>query len=137
MLTLHLTLLGLTALVILYTDSQGLLWLLGKKETLSAKVMTWLHWAVWAGLLGMILTGISLASSYGTYLMTQYLFGLKMFFVLLLVINAFLIGRHMHLATEKRFSELSTAEKRALIISGAVSTISWIGAFVAAKLLFG
>jgi len=137
MLTVHLTILGITALVIIFTDINGLLWLLGKKKTLPKKLFVWLHRFVWLGLFGMIATGIAMSYTYISALSLNKLFQGKMFFVLILIINAYLIGRHMELAFEKSFKELTKAEKTKLILSGLISTGSWIGAFVMAKLLFG
>lgn len=133
----HLTILALTALVIIFTDFNGLLWLLGKKKTLPKKLFMWLHRAVWVGLFGMIATGVAMSYTYISALSMNQLFQGKMFFVLLLLINAYLIGRHMELAFEKSFAELTKKEKTQLILSGLISTGSWVGAFIMAKLLFG
>ncbi len=136
MLTVHLTILSLTVLVIIFTDINGLLWVLGKKERLPRNLFTWLHRLVWMGLLGMIVTGVYMALPYLKPLAMQTLFQGKMFFVLILLINAFLIGKHMSLAFENSFSELSKKEKIKLFLSGAISTGSWICAFTLAKILF-
>lgn len=137
MLTIHLTILSLTILVIIFSDFNGLLWLLGRKQQLSKKLFTVLHWLVSIGLVGMILTGGYMAYGYGTeVLFKNYVFGTKMFFVAMLVINAYLIGKHMHLSFEKPFKELSRKEKQVLMISGLVSTSAWIIIFVLGKMLF-
>jgi len=135
-LQLHLGILLITFLVILYTDFNALLWLLGKKEKLSEPLFKKLHIAVSLGLAGMIITGIIQLLPLREWLFTNQLFGLKMFFVGVLVINSFLVGRHMKLACNNSFNELSNIEKRTLAMSGLVSTASWIGAFVVAKILF-
>ena len=136
MLTTHLTILSLTVLVIIFTDINGLLWVLGKKEHLSEKLFTWLHRLVWFGLLGMIGSGLYMAYPYIGALSTETLFQGKMFFVLLLLINAVLIGKHMHITYSKSFKEITNKEKASLLISGFVSTGSWVGAFVLAKIFF-
>jgi len=59
-----------------------------------------------------------------------------MLFVLILIINAFFIGRHMHLSFEKRFKELTTTEKQSLMFSGILSTVCWISVFILGKMLF-
>lgn len=136
MIYIHLTILALTILVILFTDGMGLLWILGKKKVLSKKLFMWLHKAVWLGLIGMIVSGAIMAFPYKEFLITNPLFGGKIFFVGLLVVNAILIGKHMELAFTHSFKELKTKEKLALLISGAISTGAWIGAFTLAKILF-
>lgn len=137
MLTAHLTILSFTVLIIIFTDFNGLLWLLGKKQRLSKKLFTILHRLVSIGLIGMILTGGYMAYGYGTeVLMRNYVFSAKMSFVLILIINAYLIGKHMHLFFEKPLRELSRKEKQSLTISGLVSTSSWIIIFILGKMLF-
>jgi hypothetical protein len=63
-----------------------------------------------------------------SYLLSQTAFLVKMCFVAALVINGFLIGSVSRLASEKAFAELSSSERRRVFVSGAVSTIGWIGA---------
>lgn len=137
MLTTHLTILAITVVIIIFTDFNGLLWLLGKKKTLPKKLFTVLHWLVSFGLVGMILSGGYMAYEYGSeILLRNYVFSTKMFFVLLLVINAFLIGKHMHVAFERSFNDLTKKAKISLLVSGAVSTGCWIAAFILGKMLF-
>jgi len=137
MITIHLTILTFTILVILFADFNGLLWVLGKKETLSKTVFLWAHRLVSLGLFGMIVTGGIMAYGYGPeVLLRNFVFSTKMLFVLLLVINAFFIGRHMYISFDKKFSEATIREKRALIVSGIISTTSWISVFMLGKMLF-
>ena len=137
MLTIHLTILSLTVLVILFTDFNGFLWAIGKKEKLSKKLFTNLHKLVSLGLFGMLLTGSIMAYGYGSeILLRNYVFSTKMLLVVLLVCNAFLIGKHMQLSFENKFSELTTKEKMSLLISGGASTIFWISIFILGKMLF-
>jgi len=104
---------------------------------LSKKLFTLLHRIVSIGLVGMILSGGYMAYGYGTeVLLRNYVFSTKMLFVVVLVINAFFIGKHMHLAFDKEFKELTKKEKRSLISSGLVSTGSWVTIFVLGKILF-
>lgn len=137
MLTIHLTILSLTILVIIFTDFNGLLWVLGKKEKLSQELFSWLHRAVSIGLAGMILTGGYMAYGYGTeVLLRNYVFSTKMLFVIILIINAYFIGNHMYLSFNKSFKELTLQEKRSLLISGALSTLCWVSVFLLGKMLF-
>lgn len=130
--SVHVGTLFLLIPVILFADHEGLAWVRGKKETLSAKTMIILHRLVWVGLGVMILTGAIMFWPLKDYLLYAPAFYIKMFFVFVLVINSFFINHFMQLAIEKPFASLSLEEKRPLLISGAVSSISWIGAILAA-----
>lgn len=133
----HLIILAFTAAAVITTDLYGLQWVLGKKERLNATFLRRMHALIWVGLVGMIATGLyMMIPSWEGYLSID-LFKGKMFFVVVLVINATLIGKHMHLPTTRAWKEISTKTRRALVISGFVSTTSWLGAFVLAKILFG
>ena len=134
LLTLHLTILTLTALLILYVDHEGYLYFTGKKQTLSLRFITWTHRLVSVGLLLMIATGILLTMPDYEYRLSQPFFWIKMSFVLVLVMNGLFIGRLSCVASEQPFSELTADKKRILIISGALSTSAWIGAFLIAEL---
>lgn len=70
-----------------------------------------------------------------SYLVTVPAFLLKMAFVVTLFINGLVIGHLVKVATERSFASLSWRERLPLLVSGAVSTTAWIGAFVAARLL--
>lgn len=126
--SLHLFILVLTALVIIYCDHQGFLYFRGKKETLSKTFLVWSHSLVWVGLLGMITTGFFLMLPSWTYRLQDPTFYVKMVFVLVLVVNAFAIGELSKVAREKSFAALSYDEKRTLLLSGTFSAISWVGA---------
>lgn len=67
--------------------------------------------------------------------MTVEAFWVKMAFVGVLIINGFVIARHMHIPTTRTFSSLSKKERRPLFLSGAASGVSWIAVFVSALLL--
>lgn len=125
----------LSLLVVLYSDEQGLLWFLGKKKTLSAKRIQILHVLVSIGLGGILLTGGLMFLDRSDYLLQEPIFIVKMLFVLALVVNAFFIESISKLATQKAFVELTTTERRRVLISGAVSVIGWIGAGVCGLLL--
>jgi hypothetical protein len=49
-------------------------------------------------------------------------------FVLVLVVNAFAIGKLSAVAGTTSFASLSAEEKRTLLLSGFLSGASWIGA---------
>lgn len=74
----------------------------------------------------MITTGFLLALPSWTYRLQQPVFYVKMGFVLVLVINAFAIGKLARLAATKPFASLTKEEQRTLLISGALSGISWV-----------
>ena len=130
---LHVGILSVTALVIVYTDHLALRWVLGKSETLPYKKMHRLHVVVWAGLLGMIVTGAVMAWPGREYYLQHTPFIIKMCFVGVLVGNALVIGRLSKVASSQSFASLSTKQKYTLLISGAISSVCWIGAFVVAE----
>ena len=129
---IHVGALFLLIPVILFADHEGFSWIRGKKETLNPKVMLILHRLVWAGLGVMIVTGAIMFWPLKDYLLYTPAFYIKMFFVLVLVINSFFINRFMKVALERPYALLTPEEKKPLFISGAASTISWIGAVIAA-----
>jgi hypothetical protein len=53
-----------------------------------------------------------------------------------LIINSFFVGRFAKLASERPYASLARHERLPLLISGAVSTLSWLGA-IACGLLLG
>jgi len=132
-LPIHLILLALTAICVVLADVYGLAWILGKKQLLNEKTVLRLHYAVTIGLTGMIATGILLFWPVREYLTNQSnSFLPKMIFVLALVINSFVIEKHIRVTTTKKFVDVSAKEKRVLFISGAISLVGWVGAFFSA-----
>lgn len=127
---LHLTILTLTALVIFYSDHQGFLYFTGKKERLSAQFITWSHRLVWAGLLGMITTGVFLTIPRWMFLFQEPAFYVKLMLVGVLIVNAFAISELSAHATEVPFKELAKEKQRVLLVSGALSATGWIGAAI-------
>lgn len=121
--------------VVLYTDHLGLRWVLGHIETISAKKLQTLHRLVWSGLFIMVASGFTMFLSYKDFLLYTPVFFIKVFFVAMLVINAFAIGKFMHVATSKPFAILSREEKLPLFVSGAVSTLGWVGAVTCGLIL--
>lgn len=127
---LHVTVLVFTALVIMYSDHQAFLYLRGKKETLSANFTKWSHRLVWVGLLLMICTGAAMVVPDWEYYLSNPVFLIKMSFVLVLLINAFFIGRLSRVATETPFVFVPSEKRTMILISGFLSGIGWIGAAV-------
>ena len=124
----HLSILALTALVILFADEQGFAWMRGKVSLLDPRRMRWLHRLMWTGLAGMIVTGLIQFLPAYEYYLAEPAFIMKMCFVGILVLNGILIGRLQSIAAERPFASLSTAEKLPLLASGAISTIGWVSA---------
>lgn len=125
---LHVTILTLTALVILYADHEGFSYIRGKKPVLDEKKTHWLHRAVWAGLLGMIATGFIMFWPGREYYLSEPEFLVKMCMVFALLANGVLIGHLSKVSYTTPFAELPAKTKRLLFLSGAISTGGWIGA---------
>lgn len=134
-LTIHLGTLLFLIPIILYTDAQGLLWVRGVRSTLPLRTTIVLHRLVILGLVSMITSGGIMFLTYQDYLLTVPVFYVKMGFVATLVVNAFFIGRVMHIASTQPFASLSRNKQVPLLISGVVSVVCWIGAIVSATLL--
>lgn len=132
---LHFAVLAFVAWTVFQADHLGFDWIRGKTRTLDGSKVSKLHRATWIGLAGMIMTGLLLFWPMREFLLTQPPFYVKMAFVAALLINGAVIGRLQKVATSKAYSELTAKEKLPLIISGAVSTVSWTGAAVVAFFL--
>ncbi|MDB5225189.1 MAG: hypothetical protein JWL87_141 [Candidatus Adlerbacteria bacterium] len=133
---IHIAGLALAALGMLYADSQALAWLRGKKDVLLHQHILRAHHVVSVALSLIILTGLILFWPMRDYLLGQPLFWMKMAFVGALVINAFVIEKLMHLPTRGSFASLTKKQKIPLMLSGAVSAASWVGAAILALVLF-
>ena len=133
----HLAILGVTVLTILYSDHLGWQYFRGIKQTLDARIVWRLHYAVWAGLVGMIVTGLMMSWSALSYLITEPVFLLKMGFVAVLVINSLAITTLIGVATTTPYAALTQKQKAPFILNGALSTIGWVGAILAAVIFFG
>lgn len=132
----HLISLGLTACAILFADSTGFQWIRGKIEVIQEKTLSRLHWAVGIGLGLMLGSGSVLFWPLREYLLSTPAFYIKMAFVLALIVNSFVIDKLMRLAIKQPFQSLSQDQKTKLYISGAVSTVCWLGAATSAFFLF-
>ncbi len=135
LLQIHITAVFTTLTLVVAADSHGLLWILGKMQTLPEKRMRFFHYATWIGLVVIISAGASMFITYPEYLLSLTAFKFKMLFVAFLLVNAFFIGKHLHIATSQPFASLPFKEKRILLISGLVSTAGWIGAYTCAQFL--
>lgn len=129
---IHLGTLALVIPLIIISDYQALLWKMGKKETLNPKIIKTVHNLTGIALATMVLSGIAMSLRIFPYLLGEPAFIIKMVFVLALIVNSFFIGKLMHITFERSYVSLSMKEKTPLFIAGAVSGISWLGAFVSA-----
>ncbi len=120
---------------VVVSDFKGLLWVLGKKETLSARWMMLFHRLIWAGLTVSVLTGAYLFWGAREYLLTQPAFLFKAGMVGALIINSFSIDRHLGIATTRPFRETNKSERFELCLSGGISTVAWVSVVVAAQFL--
>lgn len=128
LLDIHLYTLIAVAIVIIYSDHRGFAYFRGKVELLGEKETKIIHYLVWAGFIGMIVSGGLMFKDSTAYYLMNPAFFVKMFFVLLLVINGVVIGKLATIASKQPFASLSASQKKKLLISGAISTICWIGA---------
>ncbi len=126
----HVAVLILTLLGIVYADHLALQYVRGVRMSIDASLSRKLHYAVWAGLLGMIVSGFFLVLPAWEYYAGETSFYIKMGFVLALIFNSWVIGTLAPLAATKQFYELTSEEKKMLILSGSISGISWVGAAV-------
>lgn len=132
-LNIHIASMIITIAIVLVADTMGLLWWRGKVAILPALAMKTLHWMVFVGLVVSITTGALMASTGLSYLFSQPAFVIKLGFVLTLLINSFVIHRHLSLATTQSYYDLPDKSKRTLILSGAISTTSWICVLIASQ----
>jgi hypothetical protein len=132
----HIGFLCVAGLGILLADYSAVAWLRGKRETIDEKAASAAHWIVSIGLSGIICSGLFLFWPLRFYVIGEPLFWVKMGFVLALAFNSFVIEKLMPTATHTPFRSLSRRQQLPFLISGAVSTVSWIGAFLIAITIF-
>jgi hypothetical protein len=133
---IHIASLCVAALGILIGDHAAWQWLMHKRDVVGKRELTVSHWTVTLGLAGLMLSGLYLFWPMRNYLLGEPLFVLKMVFVAALVINSFFIEYLMHTASHTPWRALSMGERVPFILSGAVSTLSWVGAFLVAITIF-
>ncbi len=121
---------------VVIADKIGFSWFWGKVETLSPRTLSRLHNTMGVALTLMILSGLLLFWPAREYLITRPSFYIKMTFVLVLILNAFVIDHLMTVAQHMPFRDVPPSKKRFLLLSGAVSLASWLGAATMAFFLF-
>jgi hypothetical protein len=131
----HLLILFCILSIILVAHYSGLQWFRGHTPTLGLRSVTRLHTLMWVCLSLMVTTGALLFWPVRNSLLGQTAFWVKMGFILTLFINAFFIGRLMHIATVQTFASLTRNEKILFLSSGLLSLTSWVGAMVSASFL--
>lgn len=132
MVLIHIIVLCITALGILLSDSLAFAWMRGSTPVLDKQRIRRLHRWVGFGLTGMIVSGAFLFLEQPSDLFAHTGFYVKIVFVVALVLNSFAINYVSRIATKRSFASLTTGERLPLIVSGAISTFSWLGAFFAA-----
>ena len=133
---IHVGILLATLTCVAWADIYASMWLHGTKTILNNVILTRLHIAVTIGLIGMLITGVLLFWPLQEYLVSQSnAFFAKMFFVFALVVNSFVIEKYMAIATTQSFKEVPIRQKVVLFVSGGASSLSWIGAIIAATQL--
>lgn len=134
-LPVHIASFVVTITAVIVADLNALLWVIGKLPTLPYRRMVVLHYIVSIGLLVSITSGILMFLPLKEELLSMDVFRVKMIFVAALVINSFVIMRHLFVSTTHTFSSLTPDKRNILLISGFVSSMSWAGAFIAALFL--
>ncbi len=124
-----------TGLIVLYSDEQALLWVLGKKSMLHPARITFLHRAVSVGLALLFITGGLLYLRAVPFYLSDTTFIVKMTAITALILNTYFIERFSHIAMSRTFSSLSTPERLPLFISGGVSVAGWVTAILCGLLL--
>lgn len=119
---------------IIRSDWYGLTWIRGIRTLLENEKLDVFHTRVWVGLVGIIVTGLLLVAQ-RTELLTNFFFWFKMCFVGVLLVNSFFINKEMILARTTPFVKLSRKQKTYIFLVGAISTISWISAFILGEVL--
>lgn len=117
---------------IFHADHLGFTWMTGNIDVLEEEDIRKYHRRVWIGLVGMMVTGFIMFWPMREYLLGRWQFLLKISFVLALVANGFAIGSIQKVATKKWYKELTMREKLPILLSGAVSTVGWVGAAIMA-----
>lgn len=131
-LILHLLTLVFVAFNVLMADHMGFSWMSGKVQLLDENTVRKYHIRVSIGLGLMIATGLVMFWPMREYLLERVQFFVKMGFVTALVINSFVINHFSRIPITRTYESLSLKEKLSMIISGGISALCWLGAFVGA-----
>lgn len=137
MLPLHILSFGFVIGVSAIADKDALAWIRGTQRVLEAKRLRQYHLMIWIGLASVVVSGVLLLYPARLYLLGDILFDIKLLFVAILFVNAFLIGRLVEYATTIPFRDVALRDKRALFMSGAISLMSWAAAAAIAFVMFG
>lgn len=135
MTAIHLALVIATLLVVAYSDEQGLLWFLGKKQHLDAALVERLHLIVTLGLAGVVTTGGLLFIDRADYLLSNPVFIVKMVLVAALIVNGYFIGKTSALASTLPYAGLDSRQRRTVLVGAGISGIGWVGALICGLLL--
>lgn len=131
-------LLGLTAAVGSVIVSDVLFWALEKKERPERIIHTfpYLSKVVWVGLIILIISGIGLVIRETVYLYAT-IFWIKMFFVVIIIINGLFLNLKVSPSLLKYYSSSQEFSPNDILhlkaqahISGVISFLSWITAFL-------
>jgi len=133
--TIHVVAFIFNIFFVVVSDFKGLMWVMGKRETLSARWMILFHRLIWAGLATSVFTGAYLFWGAREYLLTQPAFMFKVGMVGALIINSFIIDKHLQIAISRPFREINKNERLNLFVSAGVSTIAWVSVAVSAQFL--
>lgn len=136
MLTLHVLSFGFVIGITALADKEALAWLRGSKQILEPQTLRNFHRFVWMGFFVLVASGLYLMYPMWRYLLSEPLFIMKMILVGVLFVNGVLIGRLQKMATVYAFKDLTIGQKLQLVISGMVSTFSWVSAALIALYLF-
>jgi hypothetical protein len=135
--TIHLSIAILTGLVVLYSDEQAFMWVLGKKDVLEKSRINFLHYAVTAGLTLLIITGGLIYSQAAPAYLSIMPFVTKMVVIFALILNTYAIDRFSAVALTRSFASLSSKERIPLFITGAISFAGWATAIICGLLISG
>ena len=133
--TIHLTIAIITGLTVLYADEQAALWVFGKKQLFNPGTTRFLHKAVTTGLALLIITGGILYSQAAPAYLSLRTFDVKMVTVFALILNTYAINRYSKIAVTRPFASLSAQERFPLYVTGAISFVGWVTAFVCGLLI--
>lgn len=112
----------------------GLSWFRGKSETVDKKKITKYHHGTWLGIILMIITGGLVYSTVMDKILYPQ-FCIKMMFVLIIVINSIVIGKLLGTPTTRSFKSVTKRERNTLLLSAALSFITWGGAIITAAFI--
>lgn len=127
-LPIHLLILAFIVWNIVRADHLGWSWVRGKISILDRKIVQLYYKRVWIGLCLMVVTGVCLFWPLREFLLERQQFYVKMTFITILIINGFAIGKLQRVAETKTFASLSLKQRIPLFVSGAISTLAWLGA---------